>query len=244
MQTNTDILNKKIAVCLSGIPKFWNKSYESIKHWFPTADIFIHTWKIDDNSEINENTCFTPNVYGDIAGIDYNFIRTFDPKKYIIDNFILKKDFFTKQCERYFSNPDKLPQGNKNSISQLSMFYSIRESCRLKASYERENSFIYDIVIRMRLDSEIKAFLDLNALNYENTLYVPINRDWGGINDQFFFGNSTIMDMTCECYTFYDMHVPITNFYGPEVILMQHLKTFFTQCNIERPDILIEINNS
>ena len=243
MLIDTNYPDKKIAICISGIPKFWNKSYESIKQWFPTADIFIHTWKINNNSEISENTCYSPNTYNNIAATDYNFIHAYKPKKYIIQDFISKKTFFENQCEKYFSNPQKLPAGIRNSVSQLSMFYGLREVCRLKASYERENSFTYDIVVRMRFDSEIKKFLDLNNLDYENTLYIPINRDFGGINDQFCFGNSSIMDMVCECYTFYDIHVPITNFYGPEVILKQHLLTFFTQYNIIRPDINIEINN-
>jgi hypothetical protein len=239
----SNLEQKKIAVCLSGIPKFWNKSYESIKQWLPTADIFIHTWKINDNSEVNENTCYSPNAYNNIAATDYNLVHAYNPKKYIIQDFVLKKKFFENQCEKYFSNFENPPAGNKNSISQLSMFYSLREACRLKASHERENSFTYDIVVRMRFDSEIKTFLDLNTLDYKNTLYIPNGRDWGGINDQFCFGNSSIIDMVCECYTFYDIHITVTNFYGPEVILKQHLATFLTQYNIIRPNINIEINN-
>lgn len=236
-------MDKKIAICLSGIPKYWNKSYESIKKHIPYADIFIHIWKIYENSEINENTSYNWGSYDNIAQIDYNkLLEMYSPKKHCIQNFSTKKEYFEKQRAKYFLN-ENVARGGGSSISQLSMFYSLREACRLKNLYEKENNFIYDTVVRMRFDSEIRGFTDLQTLNCENNLYIPEGRDWGGINDQFFFGSSEVVDMVCECYTFYDILVEKANFYGPEVVFKEHLETFLLPQNIKRENFLIEINN-
>ena len=123
------------------------------------------------------------------------------------------------------------------------MFYSMREACRLKSEYERDNSFLYDLVFRFRFDSEIIKFIDLNNIIIEDYLYIPEGRDWGGINDQFSFGSSKMMDMVCECYTFYEPILKQTKFYGPEVVFKRHLESFLDNYFIKRNQIEVKINN-
>lgn len=244
LQVNYLNMNKKIAICLSGIPKYWNKSYESIRKWIPEADIFIHAWKIHDNAEINASTAYSCGSYNNIAQLNYqDIINCYNPKKSNVQDFYIKKDYFEAQRLRYFSGKN-VNRGGSSGVSQLSMFYSLREACRLKTLYERENNFVYDIVIRMRFDSDIKTFVDLQSLECEDNLYIPNGRDWGGINDQFCFGSSKTLDMVCECYTFYDVLVEKANFFAPEAVFKQHIEMFLKSDNIKRENILIEINNT
>jgi hypothetical protein len=241
-------MNKKIAICLSGIPKYWEKGLTSFQSFLPYADIFIHIWKIHENSEINKYTSGNWGAYNNITQIDYNkLLQLYGPKKYFIQDFNIKKEYFAKQKAKYFLNKNDtrgVRRGEEQSLSQLSMFYSLREACRLKNLHEKENNFIYDTVVRMRFDSEIRSIPDLQTFNCEDNIYIPEGRDWGGINDQFFFGSSAVMDMVCECYTFYDILVEKTNFYGPEVVFKKYLETFLPPQNIKRENFFIEINNN
>jgi hypothetical protein len=244
-------MHKKIAVCLSGIPKYWNKSYESIRTYLPFADVFIHIWKIEDNLDLNSNTVHDVNDYKqNIAEIETEtIVNLYKPKKFIIENFSSKKTAFTLQKENYFNNNNEMCSnraergGKEASIAQLSMFYGIREACRLKTKYEEENNFVYDTVVRMRFDSDIKQFINLQDFDCQDNIYIPVGWDWGGINDQFSFGGSTVMNKMCECYTDYDHLVEKTNFYGPEVVFKYHLETFLKPENIKRENYYIEINN-
>lgn len=232
----------KIALCLSGIPKYWEKSLNSIQRYLPNADVFIHMWKINHNHEINENTVYSCNSYSNIADIEYaDVVQKYNTKKYKIQSFSSKLADFKADHKKYHETINGI-QGS-NSIAQLSMFYSIREACRLKAEYERENGFLYDLVFRFRFDSEIVKFLDLDNLTVGNFLYIPEGRDWGGINDQFSFGASKVMDMVCECYTFYEPCLIKTKFYGPEVVFKQHLSSFIDNSFIIRNKIDVKINN-
>jgi len=231
----------KIAVCLSGIPKYWEKSMISIKQFLPNADVFIHMWKIEHSDEINENTAYSYNKYTDIANVECkNIVDAYNTKKFVIQNFSTRLNNFVCENKKYHELIDDI-QGS-NSVAQLSMFYSIREACRLKSEYERDNGFLYDIVFRIRFDSEIINFIDLHSC-VEDCVYIPQESDWGGINDQFSFGSSKIMDMVCECYTFYEPCLKITKFYGPEVVFKQHLSSFLDTSRIKRIDAKIKINN-
>jgi hypothetical protein len=232
----------KIAICLSGIPKYWEKSLNSILRYLPTADVFIHMWKINSEDEINSNTAYSHDAYHNIVDIRCeDVIFSYNTKKYKLQNFSTKLNDFVNERKKYHETIDDI-QGSE-SIAQLSMFYSMREACRLKSEYERDNGFLYDLVFRFRFDSEIVKFIDLNNVVIEDYLYIPEGRDWGGINDQFSFGGSKVMDMVCECYTFYESILKQTKFYGPEAVLKQHLDSFLDNSLIKRNEVEVKINN-
>jgi hypothetical protein len=233
----------KIAVCISGIPKYWKKSLYSIQKYLPTADVFIHAWDIS-SSEINATTAYSYSKYRDIDNINYqNIMNSFNTKKYKVQKFSEKISDFKNELRHYSETIDNIQGTETNSISQLSMFYGIREANRLKSTYERDNGFIYDIAFRFRFDSEIVEFINFQNGCLGGFLYIPKGCDWGGINDQFYFGDNRLVDMASECYTFYEPCLNQTKFYGPEVVFKQHLNSFLSAASITRVEMLIKINN-
>ncbi len=52
----------------------------------------------------------------------------------------------------------------------------------------------YDIYVRIRPDTKFNGKLNFEDYNYsENNIYIPQGSDFGGINDQFAFGNHKVM---------------------------------------------------
>jgi hypothetical protein len=232
--------DKKVAVCLSGIPKYWHKSLNSIKNYFDTADIFIHTWLLVKD-EINESITLYPHQYQNFDTDINKIIENFNPASIKLDLFNHKKDVFLQKKNNY----NNAGIDNSPNISQLSMFYSVQESCRLKKYYEEFHNIIYDIVIRMRFDSDIRYYdTDINIDN--NTIIIPIGSDWGpnNLNDQFCISKSSNMDIICSCYDNYDSCINVTKFYQPETNFKEHLVQKNILQFVVRKSIQVGINNN
>ncbi|CAB5226441.1 hypothetical protein UFOVP760_216 [uncultured Caudovirales phage] len=190
--------NLKIAICLSGIIKHWRNSYNSIQKWFPDADIFIHTWNIKPH-EITPTTAYS---YSKYTSIESNFdiantVKAYTPKLFVIDNFSYASKLF-------FAQRDELIQRGADVDSRISLYsmtYSIREACRLKKAYEVTNNFIYDIVIRMRFDTELPLWCH-NTAYHSDAIVIPEGQDFAekGINDQFSYGDNDWKNKHYNCY--------------------------------------------
>lgn len=91
----------------------------------------------------------------------------------------------------------------------IGQLYQINQCSLLKQEYEKINNFKYDVVIRHRLDLNIKD----NVSQYiklldENTIIVPTGGDHvGGLNDTFAFGPSVMMDTYMDLYN----HMEVLN---------------------------------
>jgi len=131
----------KIAICISGQPRNFKQSYESLKTYFLDKydyDIYFHTWKT--NSFESTNFGFGNNKYS-LTGDDYNeLIQLYKPKNYILENPIV-----------FDSSGYKCPIWRQPLNNTLSMFYSIYRSFQLI----EEN---YDYVIRTRFDVNYSKF--------------------------------------------------------------------------------------
>jgi hypothetical protein len=115
-------------------------------------------------------------------------------------------------------------------------------SNNLKIVFEKENNYSFDIVYRMRFDSEI---LNLEFLPKEkiesNTIFIPgVHKDFGGINDQFAFGSSQSMDKYSNLFNNienFDVHS-----YNPEEILLKYLLT--QNLEIKRSNLNVNIHHA
>ena len=230
----------RIAILLSGIPKLCNKSYDSIQAWFPGADIFIHVWDVDIK-DVNEKTAYAHNTYKEVWKVS-DVLAKFSPKKHCVENFAVKNNEWMVVKGQYEKDNILISQ---HSTSMLSMFYGLYEVSKLKQQYEKENNFKYDMVVRMRFDSDVSTWENQHE-GVKNTLHIPEGRDYAkdGINDQFCFGDSDIMNMTCDCYPNLDDIVQSTKLYNPEFCFAEHLR----RCKIlpdkvERIKIDVNINH-
>jgi hypothetical protein len=264
---------KKIAICISGIPKFWQHSIKSIQKYFPDADIFVHMWHLDENTITSIKTNgggFTAINHG-----DYNkqtsyksytqlneetLVKTFAPKKYTIENLNDYKSKFEVIRQKLISESWSLSHAAKN-VGMVSMFYGIEQVTLLKNQYELENKIKYDIIVRMRFDSNIHDIQNLSDnsirpkslftnnikiynkywwLEFDNdTLVIPEGNDYGGICDQFWFASSELFDQVSKAYSNLENIIKSCKRYHPETVFKFHLKNI----KIKRIPIFVGINN-
>lgn len=221
----------RIAVCLSGQARHWKMAAENIKKFFVfdnvhpetgqtvETDFFIHTW--DTNSWRKPKTDIS--VFVDERHNEgHAIIEAFNPKGFeeegwIQDNFPLAWD---------------------------PMFYSFQKSLLQKRSYELENDFQYDIVIKARLDviynpaNKFPLIRVWPGVCYTNT---PISKfqsefNYNNFDDVMFYGDSPTMDLMGDLYDTHKLthgmdyrmsnHAttnldPVT-FYGPGCLLYDH----------------------
>jgi hypothetical protein len=198
-----------IAVCLSGSIKN-TKSIEYIeklsnKH---LVYIFIHTWNISNLDEFNSTLWSKSNT------LELENINLFNPKKILIEDFsdrqILLQNLF---------NAADFKNKARHDIGTVSMYYSIFKSNELKKEYEKENNITFDCVIRSRFDSDIISELEIESYDLSK-VNIPIGKDWGGLNDQFAFGNSDSMDIYSDLINNLSS---VNSLYHPETMLQNYI---------------------
>tara|TARA_R110000824_G_scaffold61272_3_gene163103 strand:- start:4763 stop:5461 length:699 start_codon:yes stop_codon:yes gene_type:complete len=177
----------KIALCLSGQPRSFEKGYEYHKknlldHY--DVDTFIHSWNSDEAEE---------------------YIKLYKPVSSLLENE-LKGDY----DERYKNTPDAINHPPRFTVSML---YSMQRSCELKIKKEMELKKNYDWVIKSRPDYALNIVIPFYKMN-PWVLYIPNCRmvpekDFG--NDQFAFSSSNIMNKRMTIYNnmnhYYDQKV-------------------------------------
>jgi hypothetical protein len=187
--------NMKIALCLSGQPRFIDEGYEQLYDNLLSkysVDCFIHSWWSSKMANVNINTMEMANPS------DRSYIFKQDTveciqKYYNPISFIYEPQ---KQFE-YIEDVD-YKQPNK-TISVQSMWYSIKKSNELKNKYENENNFKYNIVIRSRTDIKIHKFI-LDELVEKNCVYTDYVGKMEFPNDQFAVSDSDSSNYYASLY--------------------------------------------
>lgn len=186
----------KIALCLSGQPRFLDEGYAHIyEHLLSkySLDCFIHTWWSPDMGGRNINTTGMANPQGRSYIFPHNTLEKmsqyYSPKAFI------------HESQKSFNIIDGVcfQQPNKTSSVQ-SMWYSVKMANQLKSEYEKKNGFVYDIVIRSRTDVMIYKLV-LDNLTESDCIYtdcVGAERDFP--NDQLAVSTSHNMDYYASLY--------------------------------------------
>jgi hypothetical protein len=197
-------MSKKIAVCISGEMRYFNDpividSYNKFVNIL-NPDVFISTWdhvghsmnhgyiNPDDNKTVDNTIANSiKSIYSNIKDIkEENYNNWFDS----IDSEIKSRVY----AQWY----------NPLTINSYAQIYKICDSINLKANYEKDNNFKYDVVIRLRADSLFVNHFDLNI--NKHTIY---NINFGAayypnrIYDILFYGDSDSMDSLSKCFTNY-----------------------------------------
>ena len=147
----------RIALCLYGQPRNYEKGYETIKKHildkYNSVDVFFHAWETDKEYEaspwrpVNKNKVNLEEV-----------VNLYKPKSYLIEKSMT---FFPPLGNGY----DKTSHKN-NCSNILSQFYSRTSVRNVFLNYCQTNSKEYDIVIVTRFDINIiKLPSVLNSLN-------------------------------------------------------------------------------
>lgn len=209
----------KIALCLSGQPRYLKIGYEYLKRYLLDVydiDVFVHTWwdfdKIGKQFQLSEHMNYGRQCVLEESTLS-DIYSLYKPKSFMYEqskNFVCASNVDYGKC---------LP----NSV--YSMFYSIHKANELKCLHEQSSDFKYDIVIRSRFDIIINNLnfgdIDLNSYFVSGEIYrteqqcIP--------NDQFCLSSSENMDIYSDVYnqlkTYETSNVPFVG----ERILKHHL---------------------
>ena len=196
---------RKIAVCLSGQARTWRTAKDNILKYYDLTeygcqvDFFIHTW--DTNQYRGKN--------------DIVWLQRTDEKVSPNENEDLIQAFNPVAIE--------MEEYNKDNYTTLweTLLYSFMKSVWLKKKHEVENNFVYDLVIRARLDinypqegvCNLGCRLDkfhihnVNHLTAYSTVPVlqrfPQEFNYPNFDDVFFYSNSPTMDIISNCCRWY-----------------------------------------
>lgn len=202
----------KIALCLSGQPRFIEKGIESLKSNVlhnKNIDIFIHCW-YDEN---NKNIKFDSSQYYLNSKVGSQSEKT----KEILYSLNAKKIFLeSPKTFHEFNHLIDLPTAKQTKLA--SMFYSCYQANELKKIYEEENKFKYDLVIKTRTDilykNKINIFdylnLELEKYIFAPKIYQEIRMNdsyktntgfsYSSLSDTWFMSSSKNIDLCCNIY--------------------------------------------
>lgn len=198
----------RIAVCLSGAERLESDAVTLFARNLPAdaeIDLFAFFWEggpLSDEAALTELlTRKTEGRYRTVTvEVGRNFQITFD------------------------MTVNKYPETNVENT--VRMFQGIRRCNQLKSRYEVENGFVYDFVVRVRSDVQIVSQLDLGKFMPLTREFVVFPEDghWrGGLNDQFAFGSSELMDTYSTVFDYIVEHCNSGCPFHPETLLRFHL---------------------
>lgn len=174
----------RIALCLSGQPRGIPNSihYTLSALVIPSniTDIFIHTWydeslanKPFDSAQPNKN----------------NKLGIWKPHTDKILKEVFKPKGFMAEPPKSFPQYAHLPNmESANQCALASMFYSAYMANKLKCDYEKANNFVYDVVVKTRIDVFYHKPIIVQELideNIKTSAYVPEMYHYMRVNDSF-----------------------------------------------------------
>lgn len=182
-------MDKKIALIISGLPRYIEKSFSNIE-WAlikpNNPDIFIHTWNDLDGS------------------LNYPIAELYKPKVLKSEN---QKTWINSymNLERIMASHARSYHRNKFVEMLYSSWYSTQQANLIKEQYRLENNLVYDQVIRARFDLYFSTPIDCKHFD-PNILYVS-NKwlpDHDMIDDRFAFASNSIMNTYCSGFNLLD----------------------------------------
>jgi len=182
----------KVAICLTGHLRHGRNFSSIVENLVKPlkADVFIHTWdssgnKVDRNKSRGKDLGPVPNEDEKLSKQRLREIRKiFNPKKITIESnkdFLIHLDPLLKAKSGkilHFSVPN-----NKWGIGGaaepkyiLSQMYGVNQSFLLACSFEKENDFKYDYIIKLRIDYFVDSGLSLEEIVHSKSkkfIFVP-----------------------------------------------------------------------
>lgn len=200
----------KIAVCLSGQPRFVKECFEGIRNNIFDSnknheiDVFVHTWFSKELCNkvlyVNEMSSFSGEAT--IPENSLDLIKSlYNPKKIIYNEPKKFKSIidFEGSLEKYLkgyktSGMSREDYRNVKLESTYSMWYSIMVSNLLKKEYELENGFTYDFVIKLRFDNIITQPIVFDSFDNNFLYYQELGQPDNMVSDWINFSSSENMD--------------------------------------------------
>jgi hypothetical protein len=202
----------KVGLCISGHFRSFERAYPSIlssiiQRYSPDLFIYAPSMIGNDGADRGDKHVMRVPITPD------RLTKLFSPKKFIIE------PARSWDMSRY---KGRIGSGCRNPNMVKGMYYGIYAANQLKREYERENGFIYDVVIRARADLFFESSLEraeLENCSHTGGIYFPKFGSYGGLNDQFAFGNSASMDVYADTYTRLDQYFDMGCIWHAETLM-------------------------
>lgn len=219
---NFNLLTMRIALCLSGQPRFIEESFPYIKKNIleknDNVDVFLHCWfNPEEVGQKFSNTSDTVREQGNghLRSDTVELLKElYQPVSLLIEP---QEDFSDRIKPQYTNARDKT-----NPFATFSMWESIRRCNRLKTELEIKNSFQYDVVIRTRFDLKLETPLVIQNLNDDSLHTSRHNPNDDLVEDILFYASSPVMDKISELPTMLDEHFHKINLWNNERLLHTH----------------------
>ncbi|HRI32891.1 MAG TPA: hypothetical protein PLD02_03990 [Saprospiraceae bacterium] len=223
----------KIAVCLSGQPRF-------LRHFAPSiiknlilpnnADVFIHSWYSEEATKIPVRSGVG---WADISlerDSDKLLLEIYKPIDAIIEpqiDFPLWNiDHLPTRNMGYGGGSEKSENGDYFVKAFQSMWYGIMRSQLLRKQYSLINKFQYDYVVRCRLDCQIHTPILFSNLDVNKLHHCHLSDDQKLIHDWFNIGSEKTMDIMASMYwklkSFYDNSCIWCNEYWLKLLMQEN----------------------
>lgn len=214
----------KVAVCLSGHFRSFNRIYQSIINNLiePNhADVFIAAW-VDNMGNWLPRTA-TPNprnhpgfrLDSPVVSCEFisDVITILKPKAMHLDHYFLHDQQFQTMLHQY--NDWHSSDIHHAPKSTLSMNWIRQVSIKLKYWYEQQHNFMYDYVVYTRFDIEHRKRLDISQLDSNIITCCKGGADWHP-GDIWFGGPSNLMDTVGNQFSNIDELIDAKTFnFGP-----------------------------
>jgi hypothetical protein len=125
------------------------------------------------------------------------------------------------------------PKHQGNCENMFSMFTHNKRAFDIMKQYEQRHAMQFDVVIKYRGDIVSSHPMQIPSPIKPNTLYVPNNNDFCGLNDQIALGDRATMDQYCRCNEYLIAVADTLCGYNPEALLLRYIKNH-TQLKIYR----------
>lgn len=225
----------KVALCLSGQPRMFKSSYQSLKNHILDnydCDIFIDTWKFKNTDE----NFYLSHRYKDEGSLE-ELYELYQPRVLNVEKF---DEVFESKCLE-FENKVSLTQGAKedNYLRRYySMLYKIYNCNKIKNEYGKKMNINYDIAVRSRLD-----VLYTQKIEFNKDVNLTTDRQGSGregcAGDILAYGMNTDMDIYCNLFNklddYFSENVPITT----EILLPHHLDSIIKNYTVINNKIFI-----
>jgi hypothetical protein len=208
----------KIAICLHGESRTWEKCLPSLDKFFKESGYeiyyFGHTWTINTWKRTDGST---DNIILDTVALDAEMLLTglrdalpFADLKVDSSNAPLVNTFI-QVCDSSGPHADRI-NNYPNAWNWAPMSYSTMYCNHLKRKYEMEHNMIFDAVVSTRFDVCFNPATDfrnnLPHLISENTIYTLSSIFYTefmqhAIDDVFYFGSSSTIDTIDSFYRIY-----------------------------------------
>jgi hypothetical protein len=253
----------KIAICISGQPRTWEKCLPNLlkfisrlnNHFNATTDIFCHAWDFN-------TTPHAVRMAGEASGIQddstvlsqeekQKLINTLQPISYLFENQETSKQKAKDLIQKGMSHINE--HGETILDWAGSQFYGVMRAASLKKKHESDNGFKYDMCIKFRYDlffddNQIDWFFNENntdaTIPEYNLIYAchvgadgsqfPFHR----MGDLFWYADSVTFDRICDFYRW----IPIIGkkSFNNNLVATEHALYFYVKMlrmNIQRLSI-------